>query len=117
MLDIITAVAVACVPLLGAWITSTAIPWIRARTTSEQRKIALAVIKTAVAAAEQLLKSGVLQEKEDRLPYVERQAEARLLEAGVRMGKERLRPMIEEAVLDLRIRQEWAMAEAGTDAE
>ena len=68
MMEVFTAFAVACVPLLATWITTQVIPWLKARTTGEQRKNLRELVKELVYAAEQLFKTGVI---EDRLEYVQ----------------------------------------------
>ena len=114
MLEIITAIAVACVPLLAAWITATVIPWVKARTTAEQRRALRELVKELVYSAEQLYRSGVI---EDRLTYVQGRLEAQNIKKPV----EDVRDLVEEAVLELTIREEWALGhgtgeEIATDA-
>jgi len=101
-LDIIIAIAVALVPLFAAWIGSNAVPWIKARTTAEQRKTLMALIHELVYAAEQLFKTGVIK---DRLEYVMGRMRAR--DTG--LPDDEIRDMVEAAVLDLHIRMDWGM--------
>jgi len=109
LLDIIIGIAVAVIPLLATWITTQVIPWIKARTTAEQRRVAQALVQTAVYAAEQLHKSGVI---EDRLEYVKD-----WLKDKLKLDAEQLRAMIEAAVMELRIKEEWAFGELVAEAE
>jgi len=109
--DVITAMAVACVPLLAAWITSQVIPWIRARTTAEQRRTLMMLVRSAVRAAEQVFKNaqgdGVNEEK---LAYAKKHVKADLQSAGARIPDDAvIAEYIEAAVLELRVRQEWAL--------
>jgi len=102
MIDL-TGVAVAVLSLLAAWITTQAVPWIRARTTAEQRRVAQQLIRTAVHAAEQLFKGH--GRGEEKLRYVER----RLEEAGVKLDTALVADMIEAAVLELAAKREWGL--------
>jgi len=109
MIDL-TGVAVAVLTLLAAWITTQAVPWIKARTTAEQRRVAKQLVKTAVYAAEQLFKGS--ERGTEKLQYVEK----RLAEAGVKLDTEQIVDMIEEAVLELAIKREWGL-EKGLDGD
>ena len=62
----LTGLINAAIALLGLLITYRLAPWLKARTTSEQQQILAAGIRTAVYAAEQLYKTGVI---DDRLDY------------------------------------------------
>ncbi|MCX4357019.1 MAG: phage holin, LLH family [Oscillospiraceae bacterium] len=52
----ITAIVNAVIALIAAIITAFVIPWIKSRTTSQQREDLIAWIKIAVSAAEQIYK-------------------------------------------------------------
>ena len=58
----------AAIAVLGALVTYRLLPWIRARTTQNQQEGLTACARTLVYAAEQLYRTGVVQ---DRLKYVE----------------------------------------------
>jgi len=110
MTDIITAIAVACVPLLGTWIASVVIPWIKARTTAEQRKNLMAIVRTAVRAAQQMLKD---RSGEEKRAWVEAHVRAE----GVTVSDKELRGLIEEAVLEIHIKEDWAFGLEGIIAQ
>lgn len=61
----LTAIFQAIMALLAAIITYKVIPWIKARTNSEQRSLLKATIRTLVFAAEQLYGAGKGAEKLD----------------------------------------------------
>jgi len=82
-----------------------AVPWIKARTTAEQRKNLLALIRLAVEAAEQLWRAGVIEDGKGKKEYVNRI----LRKQGVRLDEEILSEYIEAAVMELRIKQEWGL--------
>lgn len=62
----LTGLINAAIALLGLLITYRLAPWLKARTTSEQQQILAAGIRTAVYAAEQLYRTGVI---DDRMDY------------------------------------------------
>lgn len=62
----LTGLCNAVIALLGALVTYRLVPWLKARTTAQQQETLTAGIRTAVYAAEQLYKTGVVQ---DRLDY------------------------------------------------
>ena len=103
MIDL-TGVAVALLSMLAAWITTQAVPWIKARTTAEQRRMAQRLVKTAVYAAEQLYKGS--GRGEEKLRYVQQ----RLKDAGIKLDTAVVAEMIEAAVLELAIKREWGLA-------
>ena len=105
MIDL-TGIAVAVLSLLAAWISAQVIPWIKARTTAEQRRVAQRLVMVAVYAAEQLYKGD--GRGEEKLRYVEQ----RLKEAGVTLDAALLMDMIEAAVLELAIKREWCLDKA-----
>ena len=70
----LTPIFQAVLALLAALITYKLIPWIKARTTAEQRGLLTAMTSTLVFAAEQLYGAGAGAEK---LDYVIRQLEER----------------------------------------
>jgi|GEM_PF-869588 len=104
MLDL-TGIAVAVLSLLAAWVTTQVIPWIKARTTTEQRRVARQLIQTAVYAAEQLYKGA--GRGEEKLRYVE----GRLADAGIKLDVDVVTDMIEAAVLELAVKREWGKVE------
>ena len=102
MIDL-TGISVAMLSLLAAWVTTRVIPWIKARTTAEQRRVAQALVKTAVYAAEQLYKGdGRGAEKRQ---YVMERLEA----VGLKWDAQTIMDMIEEAALELTIKKDWAL--------
>ena len=109
-MDVITAIAAVCVPLLATWVTSRVIPWIKARTTAEQRKNLMALVRTVVRAAEQVFKGatgeGAGAEKKGFVI-------AHLRAEGVTASDEALSNMIEAAVLELHVKREWALEYGG----
>jgi Na+(H+)/acetate symporter ActP len=106
MIDI-TGVISAILMLIGAAITTYLIPWIKSKTTVEQRRIAQMLVRTAVYAAEQLFKGD--GRGEEKLKYVAR----RLEEAGIKLEVAILRDMIEAAVMQLAIERDWGIVEEG----
>ena len=107
---ILTEVAAAVLSLLAVWITTHVVPWIKARTTAEQRRVAQALVKTAVYAAEMLFRGS--GQGEAKLQYVK----DRLAAAGVALDTRLITDMIEEAVLELAIRRDWTL-EYGSDEQ
>jgi len=106
MIDL-TGIAVAVLSLLATWITTRAIPWIKARTTAEQRRVAQGLVKTAVYAAEQLYQGH--GRGAEKLQYVM----GRLESAGLKWDVQSIMDMIEEAALELTIRRDWALEHGG----
>ena len=104
MLDILIAVAVACVPLLAAWVTSQAVPWIKARTTAEQRRNIMRLVRTAVYAAQQIFKDAVNAGAEKK-QYVKDMLKVE----GVRLPESVIDEMIEAAVLEMHAREKWGL--------
>lgn len=85
----------AIIALAAALITGFLIPWIRSKTTTQQRDEIMEWVKIAVSAAEMIYKgSGRGQEK---LAYVLNF----LTSKGVKIDTESVRTMIEAAVLQL----------------
>lgn len=109
MIDL-TDIAMALLSLLAAWITTQVIPWIKARTTAEQRRVAQALVKTAVYAAEQLYKGS--GKGEEKLQYVI----SRLESVGIKLDAKVIIDMIEEAVLGLPIKSSWALESNETES-
>lgn len=70
----LTPIIQAIFALLAALVTYKLIPWIKAKTTAEQRKLLMAMTSTLVFAAEQLYGAGNGQAK---LDYVVEQLEER----------------------------------------
>lgn len=70
----LTPIFQAVLALLAALITYKLIPWIKAKTTAEQRSLLMAVTSTLVFAAEQLYGAG---NGEAKMDYVLRQLEER----------------------------------------
>lgn len=87
----LTGLCNAVIAVLGALVTYRLIPWIRARTSQSQQEGLTACAKTLVYAAEQLYRTGTIQ---DRLEYVEKGLAAR--------GYSFDRAAIEAAVTQLR---------------
>lgn len=79
MIDL-TPIFQAVLALLAALITYKLIPWIKARTTAEQRSMLMAVTSTLVFAAEQLYGAGKGDEK---LAYVVAELKERGFEVDV----------------------------------
>lgn len=90
MIDL-TGLMNAVIAVLGALVTYRLIPWIKARTSESQQGALAACAKTLVYAAEQLYRTGCIQ---DRLAYVE--------EGLRRSGYTADRAAIEAAVTQLR---------------
>ncbi len=107
MIDI-TGVVTAVLALIGAAITTYLVPWIKARTSAEQRKMVQMLVRTAVYAAEQMYTSKDGRPRgTEKLAYVQ----ARLADAKIHLDVNYLRAMIEEAVLELALKQEWGLEE------
>lgn len=66
MIDL-TTLFNALIALMAAVITAFVIPWIKAKTTTQQRKLLESIVKTLVFAAEQLYGAG---KGEEKLQYV-----------------------------------------------
>lgn len=90
MIDL-TGLFNALLALLGALVTYRLIPWLKARTSESQQEAMKACAKTLVYAAEQLYRTGNIQ---DRLLYVQEEMERRGYTAD--------RDAIEAAVTELR---------------
>ena len=73
MIDL-TPIVQAVLALMAALITYKLIPWIKAKTTAEQRQLLMAMTSTLVFAAEQLYGAGAGEQK---LDYVVSQLEQR----------------------------------------
>ena len=99
----LTGICNAIIALLGALVTYRLVPWIRARTTKAQQEVLEAGIRTAVYAAEQMYKTGVVQ---DRLDY----ALNWLGERGYSVD----RAQVEAAVREMQINQ-WQWQELVTE--
>ncbi len=93
MIDL-TPIFQAIILLIAALITYKLIPWIKARTTSQQQANLAAAAKIAVYAAEQLFGSDAGQQKLDYAKNV-------LMAAGYDIDTEILRAAIEHAVYNL----------------
>ena len=109
--DLIVAVAVACVPLLAAWIASTVVPWIKARTTAEQRKTLMMLVRSAVRAAEQVFKGKEGETVNgEKLEYAKEHLKADLKASGEKIPDETvIEEYIEAAVLELHVKQDWSL--------
>jgi type II secretory pathway pseudopilin PulG len=103
--SLLSGVVVAVVSLLGTLITTKVIPWLKARTTAEQRKLIASLVKTAVRAAEQLYNAGKLETGEDKNAYVK----TALLNEGVTLSDKEVDVYIEAAVLEVHLEKEWAL--------
>ena len=79
MIDL-TPIFQAVLALLAALITYKLIPWIKARTTTEQRSMLMAVTSTLVFAAEQLYGAG---KGDDKLAYVVTELKERGFEVDI----------------------------------
>lgn len=99
----LTAIFQAILALLAAIITYKVIPWIKARTTSEQQSMLKAAVKTLVFAAEQLYGAGKGAEK---LEFVIRQLEAQ----GYTVNRVEIEAAVGEYL------NAWPTIEATTDA-
>lgn len=99
----LTEIIVALIGLLGLIITGVLVPFIRSKTTSEQRDNIYAVVFLAVQAAEQIFfKPG---EGEKKKQFVIDYLSSR----GIKLTIEDLNIMIEAAVKELNIFQEKAL--------
>lgn len=111
MMEVLTAIAAACVPLLATWITVHVIPRIKASTTAEQRRRLMQAVRSAVRAAEQVFKGkegdGVNAEK---LAYAKAHASADLKDAGEKVPDEHvLVGYIEAAVMEMQTKRDWGL--------
>ena len=103
----LTGICNAIIALLGALVTYRLVPWIRARTSKEQQEVLEAGIRTAVYAAEQLYKTGVVQ---DRLDYALKWLDGH--------GYSVDRAQVEAAVREMQVnRWQWQELVAETTAE
>ena len=93
MLDIILKALIALVSLA---ITGVVIPYVKSKTTNEQRVTLLDLIDTAVAAAEQTIKGS--DKGNEKLEYVK----AWLAERDVKVYGNELMALIESAVYSLK---------------
>ena len=113
VVDIITAVAIATVPALATaiavWVKNVIIPLIKAHTTKQQRENLMALVRMAVAATEQVFK---VKQAETTEPLgTEKLAHAKgiLFDNGVDITKAEIECMIEAAVLELTVKQDWGL--------
>ncbi len=87
------------IALIGAVITAFVVPYIKSKTTVQQQTAILALIKIAVAAAEQMFGPyGFGKEKKE---YVVEWLNAR----GVKIDADKLDAMIESAVYELNLQK------------
>lgn len=101
-IEIIIKVAI---PILGAILTYMIIPYLKAKTTSNQREYVYEWVKMAVYAAEQMAAAGLINipKKEYVVNYINRKLEEK--EIKLKLTVEDLNAMIEAAVRELRIAQ------------
>lgn len=95
MIDL-TPIFQAVIALLAAIVTYKVIPWIKARTTSEQQKLLAAWTTTLVFAAEQLYGAGNGAEK---LDFVAQELEAR----GFTADREMIEASVKEFATELHV--------------
>jgi hypothetical protein len=100
MQEIIITFITGIIAALGALVTRYVVPWIRERTTAEQRAAAVSVIETLVRAAEQTIKSRGFDGKACKIWVLDH---AELL--GLSTADEEIDAIIEAAVLELRMAQ------------
>ena len=93
-------IILAIIGLLGTIITTVVVPYIRSKTTAEQRDNAYQIIKIVVTAADQLLKIEDPSGKK-RKEYVINQ----LNKIGVKLDEKTLDLFIESAVAELNLMQ------------
>lgn len=95
----LTPIAEALIALVGIIITSFVVPYIKSKTNANQQAAILALIKIAVAAAEQIFGAyGFGKEKKE---YVTEWLKAR----GVKLDADKLDAMIESAVYELNLQK------------
>lgn len=94
----ITAIVVAIIGLIGAIITSRVMPWLKARTTSEQWSTVILWARAAVKAAEVLYDTG---QGKAKLKYALDWLSDMCKGAGVIVDADKLRAIIEQTWLDL----------------
>lgn len=96
-----TQIILAIIGLIGAILTTVIVPYVRAKTTEQQRKNIYTVIQSAVWAADQMFKSsdptGGARNK-----WVMKQLE----DIGIDVREEDVIRMVEEAVQELNIAQQ-----------
>ena len=97
----LTPIFQAVIALLAALVTYKLIPWIRSKTTEQQRANLEAAAKVAVYAAQQIYGVGEAANSE-KLNY----ALNRLKEAGFDLDTHALREAIENAVYDMKLWEE-----------
>ncbi len=90
----LTPVFQAVITLLAALVTYKLIPWIRSKTTQQQRANITAAVKVAVYAAEQVYGAG---NGDQKLAY----AISKLRDAGYDVNKDMIRETIEKAVYEM----------------
>ena len=91
-----TSVCEALITLICAIITAFVIPYLKSKTTAQQQTALIALVKIAVAAAEQIFDSDSMGA--EKKAYVLSWLEAH----GVTVDAEKLNAMIESAVYDLK---------------
>jgi type II secretory pathway pseudopilin PulG len=101
MNEIITIIIRAVLGLLAVLITGQLIPWLKERTTAEQRSKFAAVVITLVRAAEQIFKtlSGKPDSGKTKKQWVLEQVQT----LGLTVSEAELDALIESAVLGLRL--------------
>jgi len=92
-------IVLAVIALLGTVITIVAVPYLRSKTTKEQRENIYNIVKIAVFATEQLKKAGLIDipKKEYVVQYLNKK--------GVKLTEADLDMFIESAVKELNIKQ------------
>lgn len=97
----LTPIFQAIIALLAALVTYKLIPWIKSKTTEQQRANLEAAAKVAVYAAQQIYGVGK-EANAEKLNY----ALTRLNEAGFNLDTHTLREAIEHAVYDMKMWEE-----------
>ena len=94
---IVTLIITVVIPVLGAIVTYLIVPFLKEKTTKEQRDTIIAWVKIAVGAAEQMEKANLLKlpKKEYVIAFIN--------EKGFNISREDLDAIIEAAVLELNI--------------
>lgn len=97
--ELILKISLAVITIISALVTGILIPYIRSKTTAEQRQHALTLAKYAVMAAEQIFKESGQGEKKKKfvINY--------LAEQGIKLTIYDLNVLIESAVKELNVWQ------------
>ena len=95
----ITEIILALIGLLGTIITIVFVPYVKKKTTAEERKLVYLIVSEAVYAAEQIYK-GMSNKSVEKYDYVTKHLKT---EFNLKLSEKELKVLIEAAVAELRL--------------